>query len=169
MQYYAILFAALIAVTQSAHDDNHLQEEYSYHKSLDPSGRYMLYWSFNLSTEVVRFAVDVETEGWIGFGLSPNGKMPGSDVVMGWVDDRTGGAHFSVRFCMHRRFVTKNLFFFLQDRYAAVRGLPSVDAEQNWFLTHAKQENGHTILKFYRNFTSCDDHDLDITVSFTKL
>lgn len=50
-----------------------------------------------------------------------------------------------------------------------MRGLPSVDAEQNWFLTHAKQENGHTILKFYRNFTSCDDHDLDITVSFTKL
>ena len=27
----------------------------------------------------------VQTHGYIGFGLSPNGNMAGSDVVIGWV------------------------------------------------------------------------------------
>ncbi len=29
--------------------------------------------------------VHVQTHGYIGFGLSPNGNMAGSDVVIGWV------------------------------------------------------------------------------------
>ena len=39
----------------------------------------------------------VEWPFWatVGFGLSPNGQMPGSDVVIGWVDD-DGNAHFHV-------------------------------------------------------------------------
>ena len=47
---------------------------------------YWLYWNFNHTTQNISFAVRVKTTGWIGFGLSPNGQMPGSDVVIGWVD-----------------------------------------------------------------------------------
>ena len=47
---------------------------------------YWLYWNFSSSTELISFAVKVQTTGWIGFGISPNGQMPGSDVVIGWVD-----------------------------------------------------------------------------------
>ena len=56
--------------------------------------KYWLYWNFNKATEEIKFAVRVKTTGWIGFGLSPNGQMPGSDVVIGWLDDQ--GTHFNV-------------------------------------------------------------------------
>lgn len=48
---------------------------------------YDLYWSFNRKAETISFAVRVKTTGWVGFGLSPNGGMTGSDIVIGWVDD----------------------------------------------------------------------------------
>ena len=57
---------------------------------------YILYWSFDNDAQNISFAVRVRTIGWIGFGLSPNGQMPQSDVVIGWVDG-SGGTHFDVR------------------------------------------------------------------------
>ena len=55
-----------------------------------------MYWSFDSEMETISFAVRVQTTGWIGFGLSPNGQMPGSDVIIGWVDDN-GDSFFNVR------------------------------------------------------------------------
>lgn len=98
--YFLIVLASLLSFACSAHDNN-LEEEYTFHRELDPSGHYVLYWRFNLSTETIHFAVDVETEGWVGFGISPTGRMPGSDVVMGWIDDRTGEPHFNVCYILH--------------------------------------------------------------------
>ena len=65
---------------------------------LDQDGQYYsLHWNFTRSTEAIYFAVNVSTTGWVGFGLSPNGQMPGSDVVIGWVSDQ-GNAYFKVSF-----------------------------------------------------------------------
>jgi hypothetical protein len=36
----------------------------------------------------------VRARGYVGFGLSPNGRMFPSDVAMGWVKD--GKVHFAV-------------------------------------------------------------------------
>ena len=55
---------------------------------------YEMYW--NVTGDKITFAVRVETEGWVGFGISPNGSMLSSDVVMGFVDDHTGIATISV-------------------------------------------------------------------------
>ncbi len=52
------------------------------------SGSYMLHWSYNVENESIRFAVNVSTTGWVGLGLSVTGNMPGSDVVIGWVNDQ---------------------------------------------------------------------------------
>ncbi len=38
-----------------------------------------------MSVEYVILQVHVRTHGYVGFGLSPNGNMAGSDVVIGWV------------------------------------------------------------------------------------
>ena len=57
---------------------------------------YKLYWSFNKQNGTISFAVRASSAGWVGFGLSPNGQMPNSDVVIGWVDNN-GVAHFHVR------------------------------------------------------------------------
>ena len=62
-----------------------LADEYQYSSMLSDS--YTLHWDFDLDDETIMFAVNVSTTGWVGFGLSPDGQMPGSDVVIGWVDD----------------------------------------------------------------------------------
>ena len=60
-------------------------------------GLYELYWNFDNDAENISFAVRVQTTGWVGFGLSPNGQMPDSDVVIGWVTD-DGETVFHVSF-----------------------------------------------------------------------
>ena len=49
--------------------------------------RYTLHWNFSVAEETITFAVNVSTNGWVGFGISPNGGMTNSDVVIGWVND----------------------------------------------------------------------------------
>jgi len=58
---------------------------------LDELGKYKLYWKVSLNSSdptngVISFAAEVETDGWLGLGISPSGNMIGSDVVIGWVD-----------------------------------------------------------------------------------
>ena len=56
---------------------------------------YELFWDFDTQAETISFAVRVKTMGWVGFGLSPNGGMIGSDVVIGWVTENS--VYFHVR------------------------------------------------------------------------
>ena len=81
--YAAILLVSFVSYCSADHD---LETEYSFSATLHND--YKLYWSYDLAAETIRFAVRVRTEGWVGFGLSPNGQMPGSDVVIGWVTDQ---------------------------------------------------------------------------------
>ena len=62
----------------------------------DKGGLYELYWTFDNAAKTISFAVRVQTTGWVGFGLSPNGQMPNSDVVIGWVAN--GETFFHVSF-----------------------------------------------------------------------
>jgi hypothetical protein len=61
--------------------------------TLDKGSNYFLFWNFN-STHLI-FEVRVKTRGYVGFGLSPNGNMFPSDVVVGWVKD--GKVFFKVK------------------------------------------------------------------------
>ena len=63
---------------------HNLEDDYRFSAILDDG--YTLHWNFDLEQQTIAFAVNVSTEGWVGFGLSPNGQMPQSDVVIGWVD-----------------------------------------------------------------------------------
>ena len=56
---------------------------------------YIVYWSVDFVEKIINFAVRARTTGWIGFGLSPNGQMPRSDVVIGWMD-KNKVPHFTV-------------------------------------------------------------------------
>ena len=57
---------------------------------------YTLHWNFSATEETITFGVNVSTNGWVGFGISPNGGMANSDVVIGWVNDN-GEVFFHVR------------------------------------------------------------------------
>ena len=79
--------ACALGFATCAHD---LSATYPFNTTLnteDNGGLYELYWTFDNAAETISFAVRVQTTGWVGFGLSPNGQMPNSDVVIGWVDN----------------------------------------------------------------------------------
>ena len=91
--WFAVLYVlSQVFLTWSAHD---LRGDYRFSATADDNGQYGIYWNFDLDTETISFAVRVNTTGWVGFGLSSNGGMPGSDVVIGWVD-HTGKVFFNV-------------------------------------------------------------------------
>ena len=94
---FARAFAVMLLVscassTLGAHD---LSAEYRFSATLDSNGMYELFWNFDLDAQTIAFAVRVMTSGWVGFGVSPNGQMPGSDLIVGWVDDE-GSVFFAV-------------------------------------------------------------------------
>ena len=60
------------------------------------NGMYRFYWNYT-STDLIG-EIHVKTNGWIAFGLSPNGGMDNSDVIVGWIDDSTGTVNFTVSF-----------------------------------------------------------------------
>ena len=94
MQRTTLLTLVLASAMQFAACAHNLEEEYRFSAILDDG--YKLHWSFNLEQQTIAFAVNVSTTGWVGFGLSPNGQMPQSDVVIGWVDnDGTTTFHVS--------------------------------------------------------------------------
>ncbi|CAI8042465.1 DBH-like monooxygenase protein 1 homolog, partial [Geodia barretti] len=112
-------------------------------------GLYELYWKFDNAKETISFAVRVNATGWVGLGLSPNGQMPNSDVVIGWVTD--GG---------------ETVF---HDRFAGGREPPTIDEQQDWMLKGGEEENGFTILEFSRKYVTCDEYDLPITTETARV
>ena len=87
-----LLVSAFASLTSCAHD---LSAAYRFSATLDSNDRYELFWNFDLDTQTIAFAVRVLTSGWVGFGISPNGQMPASDLIIGWVDDE-GAVFFHV-------------------------------------------------------------------------
>jgi DOMON domain len=106
--------------------------------------RYLVRWT--PGADDITFEVSVATLGYVGFGLSHDGLMQGSDVVIGWVQN------------------SRTIF---QDRHVS-RGHvePIVDASQDWELLKGSENDTHTVLKFRRAYDTCDrDQDIRITVS----
>lgn len=66
--------------------------------TLDGAGKYHVCWRLEGedADAEIEFRVEVETHGYVGFGLSPNGGMAGSDIVTGWIKD--GHFYFQVRY-----------------------------------------------------------------------
>lgn len=111
-------------------------------------GKYILEWQVNQAKEIITFNVTVETRGYVGFGLSGNGKMTGADIVIGGVMP-SGSWYF-------------------KDRHAVANQLPKLDSKQDWTLHEARESNTHTFLSFSRDFDTCDSEDYPITVRVSQ-
>ncbi|VDI10952.1 Hypothetical predicted protein [Mytilus galloprovincialis] len=114
---------------------------------LDSDGSYWLFWKTN--TTHITFETHVKTKGYVGFGLSSNGKMFPSDVVVGWVDSN-GTAHF-------------------KDCHTEGHYAPTIDSSQDWMLLQGLEDNFGTVLKFVRKLDTCDDKDYQITDNTIKV
>ena len=71
---------------------------------LDQDHLVCLKWRFDNPQGNIAFKLIVNTTGWVGFGLSPNGGMQGSDIVIGGLGP--GGSYFTVSHC---RILTTNV------------------------------------------------------------
>ncbi|NXQ85103.1 MOXD2 protein, partial [Nyctibius grandis] len=61
---------------------------------LDPSNMVYFRWDHD-EQELMTFELHVHTTGWVAFGFSPHGELPGSDIVIGGVFPN-GSIYFSV-------------------------------------------------------------------------
>ena len=93
--YAATFLVVLVAVTSSTTRAALTPSEpFSGSTSLVNGDVYHLFWKNNQSH--ITFEVHAKVKGWVGFGISPNGGMPNSDIVIGWVKD--GVPYFQVQF-----------------------------------------------------------------------
>eukprot|EP00457_Paulinella_chromatophora_P002130 gb/GEZN01002134.1/.p1 GENE.gb/GEZN01002134.1/~~gb/GEZN01002134.1/.p1 ORF type:complete len:612 (+),score=79.17 gb/GEZN01002134.1/:25-1860(+) len=72
---------------------------------LDSNQKFKMYWKVDLQEETVNIAIEVETKGWVGLGISPMG-MVNADIVIGWVKDG---------------------MVFFEDRLATAQSMPRTD------------------------------------------
>ncbi|XP_063401020.1 DBH-like monooxygenase protein 1 [Mytilus trossulus] len=112
---------------------------------LDSDGNFWLFW--NVSGTNITFETHVRTRGYVGFGLSSNGKMFPSDVVVGWVKDGTA---------------------VLKDCHTTGHFTPEVDTSQDWHLISGFENDFGTVLTFSRKLDTCDDNDTIITDDTVK-
>lgn len=61
---------------------------------LDEERLVCLKWGFDELQGDITFQLTVNTTGWVGFGLSPNGDMDDADIVMGGLGP--SGSYFAV-------------------------------------------------------------------------
>ena len=77
--------------------------------------------------DTVKLALEVETTGWIGFGISETGAMAGADIVWGSAATNT-----------------------LVDAFAIGRVAPIADLRQDWVLNAAEVNGGVSVLEIER-------------------
>ncbi|XP_028653745.2 DBH-like monooxygenase protein 1 homolog [Erpetoichthys calabaricus] len=113
---------------------------------LDAHGKYHLRWRYDERTIV--FEAEVETTGYIGFGLSPSGSMAHSDMMIGGVENGKP---------------------YVQDFYTGTNREVHLDHRQDYHLEYAIENNTHTILCFSRDLNTCDMDDKIITESTVRV
>lgn len=98
--------------------------------------KYVLYWNYT-DTDVI-FKCVVKTTGWVGFGLSPNGGMYNSDLILAWFDaDSTEK--------------------FIDAHVESNQHLPIEDKVINWKKIYMSQDDGFTTVIFSRKIKICQD------------
>jgi len=151
MAHKMLMLVALLgfAVGEMGHWD----DEFEYSVYLQEDKQFKLYWS-HLDDDVINIGMEANTTGWIAIGLSPNGGMEHSDIMIGWVDDDGS--------------VT------LQDRYTGdSMSRPSLDDEDHLTLIEGEEEDGITRIRFQRTRTlDCDDtsgHDMAVSQGTSRV
>ena len=82
-------FSALLLVIHLIHAAiEPVSDTFTHSIKLKDNGFFHVFWKYD--TETITFEIHAKTLGWVGFGLSPNGGMPNSDIVIGWVKDGQG-------------------------------------------------------------------------------
>ncbi len=83
--WIVILFLNKITTQQDNFDSNTV---FTNSEIIIAPDQYILYW--NVTDENIIIKAEVKADGWVGFGLSPDGRMFNSDIIIGWSDFQGG-------------------------------------------------------------------------------
>ena len=100
------------------------------------SGHLSMLWKADEESGMMHLILVGKTLGWVGFGLSEHGAIPGSDLVVAWVDS-TGKAHAT-------------------DRWAKDHKTQLVDDCQDWKAVSGIEKRGHTTIHLQRKLDTKD-------------
>ncbi|CAL4168359.1 unnamed protein product, partial [Meganyctiphanes norvegica] len=115
--------------------------EFLHSALLDQKGAVRMLWTPD--EDDITIEIQAATPGWVGLGFSPSGGMGGADIALGWVDNN-GQVNF-------------------QDRFAMGNQQPKIDGSQDIELLGGYQNDSHTVLRFSRRWTTCDeDNDVKL-------
>jgi hypothetical protein len=110
---------------------------------------YKLDWNYT-DTDII-FRATARTTGWVGFGLSPNGGMRNSDLILSW---------------------TANGVNQFRDAHTENENSVLYDTVQNWHLLFYSQGNGVTTVIFKRSIKVCNPNqpvnEINIDISPTQ-
>lgn len=67
--------------------------------AVDLNEDFRILWT--IINQDITFEIQARTLGYVGFGFSPDGNLPGSDIAIGWVD--RGQTYFQVSTAVHNR------------------------------------------------------------------
>ena len=129
-------------------------DHFTYSTDLGQNQQFRLYWS-HLDNDVIDFGIEANSTGWIAIGLSPNGGMEHSDIMLGWVDDVNGSV-------------------VVQDRYTGgSQSTPILDDVDHLTLIEGEQKDGITRIRFQRTRSlDCNDtsgHDMAVTQGTSRV
>uniref|UniRef100_A0A453Z062 DOMON domain-containing protein n=1 Tax=Anopheles gambiae TaxID=7165 RepID=A0A453Z062_ANOGA len=120
-------------------------------EAMDPNGLYTLDW--HIDQKDIVFTATANTRGFMGLGFSHRSEhMAGSDLVLVWVDDRTGKPN--VLDCHGSK-----------DNHH----MPVQDDTQNYHIESGFQNLTHTSVTFRRALETCDPHDVIIGSDTMKI
>lgn len=93
----AILVISLSGFSYASLHQNHhhrhgltSSQEWERTEVMDANGLFVLEWSVEAAKDIV-FRITANTRGFVGLGFSyKSGKMANADLILAWVDDRTG-------------------------------------------------------------------------------
>lgn len=86
------LILCSLVISVSAFSKSSLVHAIHWDHSVDLNNDFRLLW--NIYGQEITFEVQVRTLGYVGLGFSHDGRLPGSDVAIGWVSQ--GQVHFQV-------------------------------------------------------------------------
>lgn len=102
---FRILF--YVFVTLSAKSFAVLQSQFNNCDYLDHVKAFKVCWAYNQSTDIVNFALDVKTLGWVGFGFAHKiHKMQNYDVIVGKIQNGKESLTVNLYKCLSVRCLT---------------------------------------------------------------
>ena len=104
---------------------------------------YVLFWNYT-NTDII-FKIVAKTNGWVGFGISPNGGMENSDIILAYT-------------------MPSGMVMFV-DSHTESQKVVITDKAQNWKQLFYSNTNGVTTVIFTRKIKICEQVGSEVNIN----